>query len=71
MSSKIGVQLALFGGEPVRKDPFPQSPAFGDEEIQAAVEAGHTYVLGAGTTMTMRGTPATLAGTAFMSTDEG
>ena len=26
---------------------------------------------GAGTTITIRGTPATLAGTAFISTDEG
>ena len=37
----------------------------------AASTSGASLPSGAGTTITTRGTPATLAGTAFISTDDG
>jgi dTDP-4-amino-4,6-dideoxygalactose transaminase len=36
MKTSLSDKLAIFGGSPVRKDPFPPSPALGEEEIQAA-----------------------------------
>ena len=37
VSRKPQVDLAFFGGTPVRRDPFPAWPDYGDEEITAAV----------------------------------
>jgi hypothetical protein len=39
--------------------------------LAAASTKGLSLPSGAGTTMTTRGTPAALAGTAFISTDDG
>jgi perosamine synthetase len=38
MSSTLYSKLAIEGGTPVRQDPFPQSPSYGEEEIEAAVQ---------------------------------
>ena len=50
---------------PMRK--MSSTPA----SFAAASTSGDTAPPGAGTTMTIRGTPATRAGTAFISTEEG
>ena len=44
------------------------NPSHGSRELRAQILEPAP---GAGTTMTTRGTPATLAGTAFISTDDG
>lgn len=37
MTSELSSKLAINGGIPVRTKPFPQSPNYDEEEIQAAV----------------------------------
>src|SRR3989304_2094594 len=38
MSANKTEKLAMHGGTPVRRQPYPLFPDYGDEEIQAAVE---------------------------------
>jgi len=38
-------KLAINGGEPVRKEPFPRYPILGEEEIQAAIEVIRSHNL--------------------------
>ena len=61
---------ALAYGTPTIK-PVAKIVGPGNAYVAAASTSGSSLPPGAGATMTRRGTPATLAGTAFISTDDG